>query len=82
MFIALANGSAPLIVSLLILIPLWLLSPGIAMSLPPLYEAIIIALTFSFTWCFLCPYRGCIMIARWFTVSVGNRCAYLSICWG
>ncbi|NOR42464.1 MAG: hypothetical protein GQ572_03940 [Gammaproteobacteria bacterium] len=46
--IALVNGSAPLIISLLILIPLWLANAGIQLPLPPLYAAIIIALLLVF----------------------------------
>lgn len=46
--IALVNGSAPLIISLLILIPLWLSNAGISLPLPPLYAAIIIALLLVF----------------------------------
>ena len=46
--IALVNGSAPLIISLLILIPLWLSNAGIPLPLPPLYAAIIIALLLAF----------------------------------
>ena len=47
-FIALVNGSAPLIISLLILIPLLLSNVGIELPLPPLYAAIIIALLLVF----------------------------------
>ena len=47
-FIALVNGSSPLIISLLILIPLWLSNAGISLPLPPLYAAIIIALLLIF----------------------------------
>ncbi len=46
--IALVNGSAPLIISLLILVPLWLSNAGISLPLPPLYAAIIIALLLVF----------------------------------
>lgn len=46
--IALVNGLAPLILSLLILLPLWLSQAGIAMPVAPLYAAIIIALTLIF----------------------------------
>ena len=46
--IALVNGSAPLIISLLILIPLWLSNAGVPLPLPPLYAAIIIALLLVF----------------------------------
>ena len=46
--IALVNGSAPLLVSLLILIPLWLSHAGIPLPLSPLYAAIIVALAVIF----------------------------------
>lgn len=46
--IALVNGSAPLVISLLILVPLWLSNAGISLPLPPLYAAIIIALLLVF----------------------------------
>ncbi|WP_126455074.1 hypothetical protein [Sulfuriflexus mobilis] len=48
LLIALVNGAAPLIISLLILIPLWLSSAGIPLPLSPLYAAIIIALLLIF----------------------------------
>lgn len=47
-FIALVNGLAPLIISLLILIPLWLSNAGVPLPLSPLYMAIIIALLLVF----------------------------------
>jgi len=46
--IALVNGSAPLIISLLILLPLWLANAGLSLPLPPLYMAIIVALLLVF----------------------------------
>jgi len=46
--IALVNGSAPLFISLLILIPLWLSHAGIPLPLSPLYAAIIVALLLIF----------------------------------
>jgi predicted membrane protein (TIGR00267 family) len=48
MLIALVNGSAPLIISLLILVPLWLSQAGMVLPLSPLYSAIIIALLLIF----------------------------------
>lgn len=39
LLIALVNGAAPLIISLLILVPLWLSSAGIPLPIPPLYAA-------------------------------------------
>jgi len=46
--VALVNGSAPLIISLLILTPLWLANAGILLPLPPLHAAIIVALLLVF----------------------------------
>ena len=48
MLIALVNGLAPLIISLLIILPLWLSNVGIPMPLSPLYVAIIVALLLVF----------------------------------
>lgn len=48
LLIALVNGSAPLIISLLILTPLWLSNAGIPLPLSPLYAAIIVALILIF----------------------------------
>lgn len=48
MLIALVNGAAPLIISLLILSPLWLANMGIELPLSPLYIAVIIALLLIF----------------------------------
>jgi len=46
--IALVNGSAPFVISLLIISPLWLAHTGVALPLSPLYLAIIIALFLIF----------------------------------
>lgn len=46
--VALVNGSAPLIISLLILTPLLLANAGILLPLPPLHAAIIVALLLVF----------------------------------
>jgi predicted membrane protein (TIGR00267 family) len=46
--IALVNGLAPLIISLLILLPLWLSIAGVILPVPPLYAAIIVALLLIF----------------------------------
>lgn len=46
--IALVNGLAPLVISLLILTPLWLSNSGVAMPFSPLYVAIAIALLLIF----------------------------------
>ena len=48
LLIALVNGSAPLIISLLILLPLWLVNAGIALPVAPLYAAVVIALVLIF----------------------------------
>ena len=48
MLVALVNGLAPFIISLLILLPLWLSVAGITLPVPPLYAAIIVALLLIF----------------------------------
>ena len=48
LLIALVNGLAPLVISLLILLPIWLAIAGIALPVSPLYAAIIIALFLIF----------------------------------
>ena len=48
LWIAMINGSAPLFISLLILLPLWLSKAGFFLPLSPLYAAIIIALVLIF----------------------------------
>jgi predicted membrane protein (TIGR00267 family) len=48
LLIALVNGLAPLVISLLILMPLWLSKVGFLLPLPPLYAAIIVALFLVF----------------------------------
>ena len=48
LLIALVNGSAPLIISLLILTPLWLANSGIVLPVSPLYFSILIALLLVF----------------------------------
>jgi len=48
LLIALVNGSAPFIISLLILAPLWLANAGIPLPLSPLYAVIIVALILIF----------------------------------
>lgn len=48
MLIALVNGSAPLIISLLILLPLYLAAAGLALPFSPLYAAIAVALFLIF----------------------------------
>lgn len=46
--VALVNGSAPLVISLLILLPLWLAQHGVALPISPLYAAIVVALLLIF----------------------------------
>tara|TARA_R110002074_G_scaffold99392_1_gene214724 strand:+ start:26879 stop:27463 length:585 start_codon:yes stop_codon:yes gene_type:complete len=46
--IALVNGLAPLIISLLILTPLWLFVAGVPLPVPPLYAAVMVALLLVF----------------------------------
>ncbi len=48
LLIALVNGSAPLVISLLIMIPLWLANAGVSLPLSPLFAAIIVALLLIF----------------------------------
>ena len=47
-WVALVNGLAPLIISLLILLPLWLTSAGLPLPVPPLQAAIVVALLLIF----------------------------------
>lgn len=48
LLVALVNGAAPLFISLLILIPLWLSQAGLPLPVSPLYIAIAIALMLIF----------------------------------
>lgn len=48
LLIGLVNGLAPLVISFLILLPIWLAISGMALPLSPLYAAIIIALFLIF----------------------------------
>ena len=48
LLIALVNGAAPLFISLIILMPLWLSNAGIVMPFSPLHAAIVIALLLIF----------------------------------
>ncbi len=48
MFIALVNGSAPLMISLFIIAPLWLANKGLPLPLSPLVASIAICLTIIF----------------------------------
>ncbi|MCE0494986.1 hypothetical protein [Vibrio salinus] len=47
-FIAIVNGSAPLIISLLIITPLWVSNLGIDLLLPPLQIAVFVAIFIIF----------------------------------
>lgn len=48
LLIALVNGAAPLLISLIILTPLWLSNVGVVMPFSPLHAAIVIALLLIF----------------------------------
>lgn len=48
MLIAFVNGSAPLVISLIIITPLWLSNSGISLPISPLLVSIIIALSLVF----------------------------------
>ena len=48
LLIAIVNGAAPLIISLLILAPIWLSSIGIPLPFSPLYTAVIVAMLLIF----------------------------------
>ncbi|MDA9981615.1 hypothetical protein N9H39_02540 [Gammaproteobacteria bacterium] len=67
LLIGLVNGSAPLIISVLILVPLWLAQAGISLPLSPLYAAIIVALLSAFL---LGVYLGRIAGTSWLLSGV------------
>ena len=48
LWVALVNGAAPLFISLLILLPLWLSAVGIALPVSPFYIAIAVAMVLVF----------------------------------
>ncbi len=48
LWVALVNGLAPLVISLLILTPLWLSKAGMSLPVSPIYAAIIVALLLIF----------------------------------
>lgn len=48
LLVALVNGLAPLVFSLLILVPLWLASYGVPLPISPLYGAILVAFVLLF----------------------------------
>ena len=61
--IALVNGFAPFIISVLIILPLWLAKVGVPLFFPPLYIAISVALLLIF---FLGTFLGRIAGITWF----------------
>ncbi len=67
LFIALVNGLAPLIISLLILMPLWLSLAGFTLPVSPLYAAIITALLIIFL---LGVFLGRIAGISWFISGI------------
>lgn len=67
LLVALVNGLAPLVISLLILVPLWLAKAGFALPLPPLYCAIIVALVLIFM---LGVFVGRIAGVSWFRSGI------------
>lgn len=67
LLIALVNGLAPLIISLLILLPLWLSIAGFSLPVAPLYAAIIIALLLIFL---LGVFLGRIAGISWFISGI------------
>jgi len=48
LFVALVNGLAPLLISLLIIMPLWLANAGVDLFIPPIYAAIFVAVSLIF----------------------------------
>lgn len=48
LLVSLVNGLAPLVISLLILVPLWLAKAGFTLPIPPLHSAIVVALVLIF----------------------------------
>jgi predicted membrane protein (TIGR00267 family) len=67
LLIALVNGLAPLVFSLLILTPLWLSNYGMVLPAPPLYIAIVIALAIIF---FLGIFIGRIADVSWWRSGI------------
>ena len=65
--IALVNGSAPLLLSLLILSPIWLAQLGVELPAPPLYLAIAAALVLIFM---LGVFLGRIARASWWISGI------------
>jgi predicted membrane protein (TIGR00267 family) len=62
MLVALVNGLAPLVISLLIISPLWLSKAGMPLPLAPLHTAIVVALILIF---FLGAFLGRIAGISW-----------------
>ena len=67
MLVAFVNGSAPLIISLVIMIPLWLSESGVVLFIAPLYASIVIALMLIFM---LGVFLGRISEISWFRSGV------------
>jgi VIT1/CCC1 family predicted Fe2+/Mn2+ transporter len=67
MLVALVNGSAPLIISLIIMFPLLLSQAGIILFITPLYASIVIALMLIFM---LGVFLGRISEISWFRSGV------------
>ena len=67
LLIALVNGSAPLIISLLVMLPMWLSSVGVPLPVSPLYAAIIVALVLIF---FLGVFLGRIAGVSWLSSGI------------
>jgi len=72
--IALVNGSAPLAISILILIPLWVAQSGQALPLPPLHAALAMAFGLIFL---LGVYLG--RISRTFWLWAGIRTLLIAL---
>lgn len=65
--VALVNGAAPLVISLLILLPLWAANAGIALPVAPLHGAIAVALVLVFA---LGVFIGRISESSWLRAGV------------
>jgi VIT1/CCC1 family predicted Fe2+/Mn2+ transporter len=61
-FVALVNGLAPLVISLLIIAPLWLADAGFSLIFPPLLMASIVAMMLIF---FLGIFLGYVSGVSW-----------------
>jgi VIT1/CCC1 family predicted Fe2+/Mn2+ transporter len=67
MLVALVNGSAPLLICLIIILPLWLSHAGMELLLPPLYAAIAVAFILIFL---LGVFLGRVAEIPWFRSGV------------